>query len=255
MTTFKMRTRVYAECTHFDSLVDAIHNTSGESRALFIVPKADKIAAIAAISHARASTLFNDVLIHVSSLSPLGISTLCEMLVAASEQLSSAQLIDLAERLDEDIRCFAFLKSVARVQVSTTSVFHHLLSWLPPTRFVAEANGPVVMKKRAFGDSEFFDDYAGDVLVKPQQLSDEGQHIIATVTTRVDPSNTLVRSLVSADYWGTNPIAEWCVAPSDLGTYMEEIRLESQLCPWCHEPFVPPQCATCSASSMIGERV
>ena len=254
MSPSSLSTHIHVGATDVESSIQTIESCDDSSRSLFVVPKNNWEQSIAHISQARATTLHNEVLIHVSGLSPLGITTLLEMLTAFQDVLSTAQLRELAVQLDDKIQCFALLKSVAKLQVTTPSMFQHILSWLPSSRFIAEAHGAVLSTKKAFEDDEFLRGEGKSVLVCRDSEPQADPDFSSKLTEHIQPSTIIHRRSEESNYWGAKPVQEWCIAPADLGALTDSIQAQSTTCTWCNEPFVPPHCPVCSATSPTGDK-
>lgn len=246
-------TVLHAETLQFDEVADLIKQCPDSSRSFFVVPVAEKKERIAQIFNARAVSLHNQVVVHVSELSPLGITVLADMLRVASESLSTAQLVALAAELEMSITCSAFLRSVTKLHVSQATMWHHVMSWLPPTRFVATAHAGVRSAKKFDQDAEYWEENTHEVLFISD--SKEQQPLIdpQKIAELSQPSSVTNRNVDYQDFWGAEPVFEWAFAPTDLWAHVEDIKNRSTLCPWCSEPYVPPRCAVCSAPSLIGE--
>ena len=246
-------TVLHAETLEFDEVADLIKQCPDSSRSFFVVPVAEKKERIAQIFNARAVSMHNQVVVHVSELSPLGITVLADMLHVAKESLSTAQLVALAAELETAITCSAYLRSVTKLQVSQTSIWHHVMSWLPPTRFVATAHAGVQSAKKFDQDAEYWEENRHEVLFISD--SKERQPVVdpQKVAELAQASSVTNRNVDSSSFWGTEPVFEWAFAPTDLWAHVDDIKNRSTLCPWCSEPYVPPRCAVCSAPSLIGE--
>lgn len=246
-------TVLHADTLEFGEVADLIRECPDSSRSLFVVPVADKKERIAQIFNARAVSLHNQVVVHVSELSPLGITVLADMLHVAKESLSTAQLVALAAELETAITCSAYLRSVTKLQVAQTTMWHHVMSWLPPTRFVATAHVGVRSAKKFAQDEEYWEENTHEVLFisdsKEQSPLIDPQNVIELAQA----SSVTNRNVDSHSFWGAEPVFEWAFAPTDLWAHVEDIKNSSTLCPWCSEPYVPPRCAVCSAPSLIGE--
>lgn len=246
-------TVLHAETLEFGEVADLIKQCPDSSRSLFVVPVAEKKERIAQIFNARAISLHNQVVVHVSELSPLGITVLADMLHVANESLSTAQLIAFAAELETAITCSAYLRSVTKLQISQATMWHHVMSWLPPTRFVATAHAGVHSAKKFGQDAEYWEENMHEVLFISD--SKETQSLISPqkIAELAQASSVTNRNVNSSSFWGAEPVFEWAFAPTDLWAHVEEIKNRSALCPWCSEPYVPPRCAVCSAPSLIGE--
>lgn len=254
MNTPLAQTRLCDYPRSFEAAVDTINADDSTGRSFFVLPHAELDSDIQKIANARAATLHNEVMVHVSRLSPLGIGTLKEMLAAANSTLSTAQLKALCTRLESDIHCFALLKSVSRLQVTSASVIQHIYGWFPPSRFVAQAHGKVLSTKKTLEKASVLADrFANNVLVVAAGASTEGLEFIDDLASHVGPSVRIERTVTSHSYWGNSPLAEWCFAPSNLDALIRNITSCSDTCVWCNEPFVPPVCPTCSTPGLIGE--
>lgn len=243
--------RVFAGNAEIDFALQCVSN---DGRAIFIVDKKHSLDSIRVISHARASTLANEVLIHVSRLSPLGLSTLVEILDSVKTSLSSAQLFALAHDLEEHIRCQALLKSVSKLQVATPSLIQHFMGWWPSTKFIAEAHGPVVSAAKTQVDDDILSFDEPQVLVIQEDPPKSSQQFLSDLIDVAQPSTVIYRSLADAEYWGNSPELQWCFAPANLDTFTGSIERTSERCRWCHENFVPPVCPVCSSFAPNGEQ-
>lgn len=246
-------TVLHTDTLEFDEVADRIKQCPDSSRSFFVVPIAQKKERIAQIFNARAVSMHNQVVVHVSQLSPLGITVLADMLHVAKESLSTAQLAAFATELETAITCSAYLRSVTKLQVSRTNMWHHVMSWLPPTRFVATAHAGVRFAKKFDQDEAYWEENTHEVLfisdLREQQSTLNPQRIAELAQA----SSVTTRNVHDAGFWGTKPVFEWVFAPTDLWAHVDNIRNRSTLCPWCSEPYVPPRCAVCSAPSLIGE--
>ena len=254
MSPSSLSTRIHVGVADVESSIETIESSGDSARSFFVVPKNNWEESVAHISQARATTLHNEVLVHVSHLSPLGITALLEMLSAFGEVLSTAQLYELAVQLEDKIQCFALLKSVAKLQVATPSMFQHIMSWLPSSRFIAEAHGSVLSMKKSFEDQDFLLSDEGAVLVCRENGPQADPDFSSKLTDHIQPSTVIYRQTEETNYWGAKPEQEWCLAPADLGVLTHSIQEQSTTCTWCNEPFVPPHCPVCSATSPTGDK-
>lgn len=254
MSPSSLSTRIHVGVADVESSIQTIESCGDSTRSLFVVPKTNWEQSFAHISQARATTVHNEVLVHVSHLSPLGITALLEMLTAFSDVLSTAQLNELAVQLDDRIQCFALLKSVAKLQVATPSMFQHVVSWLPSSRFIAEAHGEVLSTKKAFENQSFLRGDGDTVLVFRDDERQADPDFFAKLAGHIQPATVIQRHAEETIYWGAKPEQEWCIAPADLGALTSSIQAQSMTCTWCNEPFVPPLCPVCSATSPTGDK-
>ena len=253
MSPSSLSTRIHVGAADVASSIQTIESCEDSSRSLFVVPKINWEESVAHISQARATTLHNEVLVHVSHLSPLGITTLLEMLTAFSEVMSTAQLYELTVQLEDRIQCFALLKSVAKLQVTTPSMLQHLLSWVPSSRFIAEAHGAVLSTQKAFESPDFLSE-DGDTVLVCREEHETDPNFFSTLIGHIQPATVIHRHAEETNYWGVKPEQEWCLAPADLGALTSSIQAQSSTCTWCKEPFVPPHCPVCSRPSPTGDK-
>lgn len=246
-------TLLHADTLTFGEIADLIKECPDSSRSFFVVPIAEKKERIAQIFNARAVSLHNQVVVHVSELSPLGITVLADMLSVASESLSTAQLVAFASQLETAITCSAYLRSVTTLQVAQATMWHHVVSWFPPTRFVATAHAGVRSAKKFDQDAEYWEDNAREVLFISDSQEQQSTLSPQKIAELAQASSVTSRNVDPAGFWGTRPVFEWAFAPTDLWAHVEDIKNRSTMCPWCSEPYVPPRCAVCSAPSLIGE--
>ncbi|WP_293851715.1 hypothetical protein [uncultured Brevibacterium sp.] len=246
-------TVLHADTHEFEEVADLIKECPDSSRSFFVVPVAEKKERVSQIVNARAVSLHNQVVVHVSELSPLGITVLADMLHVAQESLSTAQLVAFAAELENAITCSAYLRSVTKLQVSRTTMWHHVMSWLPSTRFVATAHDGVHSAKKFDQDEEYWEENAHEVLFISDSSEQKSLITPQSVAELAQASSVTGRNIDSRGFWGVEPVFEWVFAPTDLWAYVDNIKNRSTLCSWCSEPYVPPRCAVCSAPSLIGE--
>lgn len=246
-------TVLYSGTLDFDEVTDVIKQCPDSSRSVFVVPVADKDRRISDIFHARAATLHNQALVYVSELSPLGITVLSDMLNVVKDSVSTAQLLALASELEGLITCSAYLSSVTKLQVAPASMWQHMFSWLPNSRFVTTANDSTSSPKAFLQDAEYWENVSHDVLFVGESREQQDQINPKQLIEFSQPSSVNNRTVPSHNFWGVDPIFEWVFAPTDLWACVEDINNRSTTCQWCNEPYVPPRCPVCSAPSLIGD--
>lgn len=234
-----------------ESLDEALRSVAGGQPVLFIVDEREAAAQEQLISHARAVRTFTDVTIHRCALSPLGISALVQAARSLAEEIPAARVHDLLPQLESSIRCFAVLSSVSKLRDPNPSLLQHMRSWWPSTRFLVEAGGAV---------HRFRPQSKGDP-VGPQPVESPSVLLVAggedeareerteRLVCGLSATSSLARQVPAHMWWGTKPLAEYCLAPIDLHGIITGHEAVARHCRWCREGTSAHPCHLCGGQT------
>lgn len=233
------------------SIDEALRSVTGSEPVLVIVDEREAAAQEQLVFHARAASTYSDVTIHRSHLSPLGISALVQAARSLADQMPAARVHDLLPQIEASIRCFAVLSSVSKLRDPNPSLLQHVRSWWPTTRFLAEAGGAV----HRFRPQSTTDPLGPPAAATPSVLlvAGEGDAVQDERTGRIvrglGAASAMATQVPVHTWWGTKPIAEYCLAPLDLHGIITGHSAETRRCPWCRESTSAHPCRLCGGQT------
>lgn len=234
-----------------ESLEEALRPVAEGQPVLFIVDDREAASQEQLVSHARAARTFTDVTIHRSALSPLGISALVQAARSLAEETSAARVHDLLPQLEASIRCFAVLSSVSKLRDPNPSLLQHMRSWWPSTRFLVEAGGSVhrfrpLSKSDPVGPRPA---QSPSVLLVAGGESEMREERTEHLVRGLSAASVLARQVPAHTWWGTKPLAEYCLAPLDLHGIITGHEAVARHCPWCREGTSAHPCRLCGGQT------
>lgn len=235
------------------SIDEALRSVAGSGPALVIVDEREATAQEQLVSHARAASTFSDVTIHRSRLSPLGVSALVQAARSLAEELPAARVHDLLPRIETSIRCFAVLSTVSKLRDPNPSLLQHMRSWWPTTRFLVEAGGTV----HRFRPQSTTDPLGSPSAGTPSVLLVAGEdgavqnERTGRIVRGLGAASAMAKQIPAHTWWGTKPIAEYCLAPLDLHGIITCHSAEARHwhCPWCRESTSAHPCRLCGGQT------
>lgn len=194
------------------SVIISPHRTHSQSRRL--------------IYQARAALEESEVAMHVTPLSPLGVTVLTEMAQPLLRALPANRILPALAALESQIRCLAVTSSVTNMADPKVSMWLHARSWIPGGTYLAErgACARSFSRKQPEKALDSFPAAAeGNIAIvaesddKKRSRSERINSALDTFLGLLRPKDTVHRPNVDPQWWGSPYAAQIVIAPTNLG--------------------------------------
>lgn len=248
------RASIHLAPLSLDEAVGILEDAGAEIPCIFIVPDAEFDACQAVISRARAASLHNVALFARTGLSPLGRAVLTDMARSLASRLAPGQLLAVIAELELSIRCLAVTRSVTRLRQPAPSLWQHIVSWLPSSRFLIQLDAGVDrLRPGQLRESEVLPTPSEAVVIaRGRGAGTEADEAVAELAGRLGQPPIVSLDVDPGDWWGKKEIADLCIAPADLTPYLQRVTEQAVECRWCQVPCTPGGCQMCQPRTRSG---
>ncbi|MCT1689958.1 hypothetical protein M3B11_03125 [Brevibacterium sp. p3-SID960] len=251
------RASIHLAPLSLDEAVAVLEGATTGTPCIFIVPDGEFDACQAVISRARAASLHNVVLLARTGLSPLGRAVLTDMARSLASRLAAGQLLAVIAELELSIRCLAVARSVTRLRQPTPSLWQHIVSWLPSSRFLIQLDAGVErLRPGQLRDSGVLRMPSEAVVIaRGRGVGAEADGAVAELADRLGQPPIVSLDVGPGDWWGKKEIVDLCIAPADLTPYLQRVTELAVECRWCQVPCTPGGCQMCQPRTRSGADV
>lgn len=192
---------------------------------------------------------------YASSLPPLSGGVLCGLAAAAARHLGSPGVLPAAlPRLERELIVFAWLSGVSGLEQPAPSVWQHMVSMAPWTRFgVRLQPDPFVKVLRKKDDDLKLPSLERASVAVIGDSGGDADWVKRTTEARFGriPVREAEGAELAARWWGTKRSVEAVVFPLDIAAVAAAIvrTLRVRECDWCGQRIVALKCPLCGSDT------